>query len=153
MNPSAFTAPAALVSALILVAETLVLLALSGYLFYLLAVDSPDAVASAMGLVLITLAATAWIALTTVGFLRGQPFARSSAVAWWVLQIAVGLASGQGVLARPNKASGLFVPALIALALLPFLPAVSRHLEPTRDADKRPSLLLMLATWPVALTL
>ena len=80
MNPSAFTAPAVLVVALILVAETPVLLDLSGYLIHQLAVDSPDSLASAVGLVPITLAANAWIAPTTEGFLRGQPFARGSAV-------------------------------------------------------------------------
>jgi hypothetical protein len=47
MNPSAFKAPAVLVVALILVAESLVLSGLSGFLIYQLVVDSPDSVASA----------------------------------------------------------------------------------------------------------
>lgn len=135
MNPSAFKAPAVLVVALILVAETLVLSGLSGFLIYQLAVDSPDSVASAVGLVLITLAATAWIALTAIGFVQGKSFARGSAVVWQVLQGAVGLASNQGLFARPDIGSGLFVPALVALALLLFSPAVSKHLGTTRDAD------------------
>jgi hypothetical protein len=135
MNPSAFKAPAVLVVALILVAETLVLSGLSGFLIYQLAVDSPDSVASAVGLVLITLAATAWIALTAIGFVQGKSFARGSAVVWQVLQGVVGLASNQGLFARPDIGSGLFVPALVALALLLFSPAVSRHLGTTRDAD------------------
>jgi hypothetical protein len=135
MNPLAFKAPAILVVALILVAETLVSLALSGYLIYQLAVDSPDSVASAVGLVLITLAANAWIAITAIGFVQGKSFARGSAVVWQVLQGAVGLASNQGLFARPDIGSGLFVPALVALALLLFSPAVSKHLGTTSDAD------------------
>jgi hypothetical protein len=134
MNPSAFKAPAVLVVALILVAETVVLLALSGFLIYQLAVDSPDSIASAVGLVLITLATNAWIAITAIGFVQGKSFARGSAVVWQVLQGAVGLASNQGLFARPDIGSGLFVPALIALALLLFSPSVSKHLGASRDS-------------------
>ena len=59
MNPSAFKAPAVLVVALVLPAETLVLTGLSGFLIYQLAVDRPDSIASMVGLALITVAATA----------------------------------------------------------------------------------------------
>ncbi|MCF8549536.1 MAG: hypothetical protein K9G09_01375 [Pontimonas sp.] len=134
MNPSTFKAPAVLVVALILVAETLVLSGLSGFLIYQLAVDSPDSIASAVGLALITLAATAWIALTAIGFVQGKWFARGSAVVWQILQAAVGLASNQGLFARPDIGSGLFVPALVALALLLFSPSVSKHLGSSRDS-------------------
>ena len=135
MKPSAFKAPSVLVVALILVGETLVLSGLSAFLIYQLVVDSPDSIASAVGLVLITLAATAWMALTAIGFVQGKSFARGSAVVWQVLQGAVGLASTQGLFARPDIGSGLFVPALVSLALLLFSPAVSKHLGTTRDAD------------------
>lgn len=135
MNPSAFKSPAVAVVAIVLAAESLVLLSLTFFLVYEVVADEPDSIASGIGLALITLAATAWIAATTVGFLRGKPFARGSAVVWQVLQAAVGLASNQGVFARPDIASGLFVPALTALALLLFSPAVSRHLGTTRNSD------------------
>ena len=121
--------------ALILVAETLALLGLSGFLIYQLVVDTPDSIASAIGLVLITLAATAWIAVTAIGFVQGKSFARGSALVWQVLQGAVGLASNQGLFARPDIASGLLVPALIALALLLFSPSVSEHFGTTTDPD------------------
>jgi hypothetical protein len=133
MNPSAFRAPAVAIVALVLVAETLVLLGLSGFLIYQLVVDSPDSVASAVGLVLITFAAAAWITTTAIGFVQGKSFARGSAVVWQVLQGAVGLASNQGLFARPDIGSGLFVPALVALALLLFSPSVSKHLGTARD--------------------
>lgn len=134
MNPSAFRTPAVIVVALVLVAETLVLLGLSAFLTYQLAVDTPDSIASAVGLVAITLIATAWIAATTIGFFQGKSFARGSALVWQVLQAAVGLTSNQGLFARPDIGSGLFVPALVALALLLFSPSVSKHLGTTRES-------------------
>ena len=133
MNPSAFKAPAVLVVALILVAESLVLSGLSGFLIYQLVVDRPDSLASAVGLVLITFAAAAWITTTSIGFIQGKSFSRGSAVVWQVLQGAVGLASNQGLFARPDIGSGLFVPALLALALLLFSPSVSKHLGTARE--------------------
>ncbi len=114
--------------ALVLMAETLFLLGVSGFLIYQLAVETPDSAASAIGLVVITVIATAWIAATTIGFFQGKSFARGSALVWQVLQAAVGLASNQGLFARPDIGSGLFVPALVALALLLFAPSVSKHL-------------------------
>ena len=134
MNPSAFKTPAVLIVVVILLAETLVLLGLSGFLLYQLVVETADSIASAVGLVLITLAATAWIAVTTIGFIQGRSFSRGSALVWQVLQGAVGLASNQGLFARPDIGSGLFVPALIALALLLFSPSVSKHLGSSRDS-------------------
>ena len=134
MNSSAFRTPAVLIVGLLLVAETLVLLGLSGFLIYQLVLDTPDSIASAIGLVLTAIAATAWIAVTTIGFVQGRAFARGSALVWQVLQGAVGLASNQGLFARPDIASGLLVPALIALALLLFSPSVSKHLGTASDA-------------------
>jgi hypothetical protein len=133
MNPSAFRTPAVIVVALVLVAETLVLLALSGFLIYQLAFDPADSMASAVGLVVITVIATAWITATTIGFFQGKSFARGSAVVWQVLQAAVGLASNQGVFARPDIGSGLLVPALVALALLLFSPSICRRLGTARE--------------------
>jgi hypothetical protein len=122
--------------ALLLVAETLVLLGLSGLLMYQIAVETPDSLASAVGLVLITFAAAAWITTTTIGFVQGKSFARGSAVVWQVLQGAVGLASNQGLFARPDIGSALFVPALVALSLLLFSPSVSKHFGLTRDGSE-----------------
>jgi hypothetical protein len=134
MNPSAFRTPAVIVVALVLGAESLVLLGLSGFLTYELAVDPPDSLASAIGLVVVTVIATAWIAATTIGFFQGKSFARGSALVWQVLQAAVGLASNQGVFARPDIGSGLLVPALVALALLLFSPSISKHLGTARES-------------------
>jgi hypothetical protein len=134
MNSSAFRTPAVVVVALVLVAETLALLGLSGFLIYQLVVATPDSVVSAVGLVLITFAAAVWITTTSIGFIQGKSFARGSGLVWQVLQAAVGLASNQGLFARPDIGSGLFVPALVALALLLFSPSVSKHLGAGRES-------------------
>ena len=134
MNRSAFRAPAVVIVGLVLVAETLLLLALSGFLTYQLAVDPPDSLASAVCLVVITVIATVWTATTAIGFFQGKSFARGSALVWQVLQAAVGLASNQGLFARPDIGSGLFVPALVALTLLLFSPSVSKHLGAAIDS-------------------
>ncbi len=128
MNPSAFRAPAVAIVALVLMVETLTLLGLSSFLVYQLVVKTPDSFSSAAALVMITIAATAWIGLTTLGFAQGKAFARVSALVWQVLQGAVGVASNQGLFARPDIGSGLLVPALVVLALLLFSRSVSKHL-------------------------
>ena len=133
MNPSAVRSPAVLIVALVLMIETLVLLGLSGFLIYQLVVKTPDSFSSGVGLVMITIAATAWIGLTTLGFVQGKSFARGSALVWQVLQGAVGVASNQGLFARPDIGSGLLVPALVVLALLLFSPSVSKHLGSSND--------------------
>jgi hypothetical protein len=133
MNPSAFRSPAVLIVALVLMIETLVLLGLSGFLIYQLVVKTPDSFSSGVGLVMITIAATAWIGLTTLGFVQGKSFARGSALVWQILQGAVGVASNQGLFARPDIGSGLLVPALVVLALLLFSPSVSKHLGSSND--------------------
>ena len=136
MNPSAFRAPAVATVALVLMVETLVLIGLAGFLIYQLVVETPDSLASAAGLVVATVIAAIWIAATTIGFVQGKSFARGSAVVWQVLQGAVGLASNQGLFARPDIGSALFVPALVALALLLFSPSVSKHVGLTRDGSE-----------------
>lgn len=86
ITPSVFKAPAVLVVAIILVVETLVLSGLLGFLIYQLVVDGPDSIDSAVCLVLITFAITAWIGITAIGFVRGKSFSQGSALVWQVLQ-------------------------------------------------------------------
>ena len=72
MNPSAFKAPALLVFAIALVAETLVSQRLPVFLFCEVATAEPDPVVPGVGLALITLAVNSWNAAQTLGFLRGK---------------------------------------------------------------------------------
>jgi hypothetical protein len=133
MKPSGSLAPSVIVVAIILGLETLLAAGVSGFLVYEVLVDTADSLASAWGLVIMSLMATAWITATTWGFIRGKSFARGSALVWQVLQGALGLASNQGLFARPDIGSGLLVPAIIVLALLLFSKPVGRHLGAPED--------------------
>jgi hypothetical protein len=128
MKSSGSIAPSAIFVAVVLAIETLLALALSVFLCYEILAGQPDSLGSAVGLLLMALMATAWIATTTVGFIRRKSFARGSALVWQVLQGAVGLASNQGLFARPDIGSGLLIPAVIVLALLLFSKPVQQHL-------------------------
>lgn len=126
-------APSALVVAVILALETAALAALTGFLVYGVFATTPDSLSSALGLAVVAAMATAWVGATTVGFIRRKSFARGSALVWQVLQGAVGLASNQGLFARPDIGSGLLIPAIIVLALLLFSKPVKLHLGIDED--------------------
>lgn len=133
MKSSAPIAPSAVVVAVILGLETVLAAALTVFLLHELLVETPDSMASAVGLLAMVALATAWIGATTVGFVRRKSFSRGSALVWQVLQGAVGLASNQGQFARPDIGSGLLIPAILVVVLLLFSKPVSRHLSTTDD--------------------
>jgi len=133
MKSSGSIAPSAIFVAVVLAIETLLALALSVFVGYEILAGQPDSLGSAVGLLVMALLATAWIATTTVGFIRRKSFARGSALVWQVLQGAVGLASNQGLFARPDIGSGLLIPAIVVLALLLFSKPVKLHLGIDED--------------------
>jgi hypothetical protein len=116
------------VVAVILIVETLATAGLSLFLAYEIATQRADSLASAAGLLVMALLALVWIAVTSVGFIRGKSFARGSALVWHVLQGALGIASNQGLFARPDIGSALLVPAILVVALLLFSKPVGKHL-------------------------
>lgn len=133
MKSSGSFAPSAIFVAVVLGIETLLALALAVFLGYEVLAGQPDSLASAVGLLVMALMATAWIGATTVGFIRGKSYARGSALVWQVLQGALGLASNQGLFARPDIGSGLLIPAIVVLALLLFSKPVKLHLGIDED--------------------
>jgi hypothetical protein len=128
MKPSVFKSAAVAFVAVILILETLAVVAISGLLGWELATSTPDSMASAIGLLVMVLLAAAWIGFTTVSFIRGAASSRGSALVWQVLQASLGIASNQGLFARPDIGGALLVPALVVIALLLFSGSVSRHL-------------------------
>jgi len=128
MKSSAFRRPAVAFVAVILALETLAVTGITGLLVWEILTETPDSMASAIGLLLIVTGAMVWIAITTVGFIRGRSSSRGSALVWQVLQAAVGIASNQGLFARPDIGGALLVPALAVIALLLFSRSVSEHL-------------------------
>jgi hypothetical protein len=133
MKSSGSLAPSALVVAVILALETILVAGVTLFLFYEILVEQPDSLASAVGLLVMAVMATAWIGATTIGFVTGKSFARGSALVWQVLQGALGLASNQGLFARPDIGSGLLIPAIVVLVLLLFSKPVKEHLGINED--------------------
>jgi mannose/fructose/N-acetylgalactosamine-specific phosphotransferase system component IID len=128
MKTPAFPPLAVVVVSVILVAEALLLTGLFGYLAYASATNQADSSASALGLVVMAALATIWVAITAISFIRGKAGSRGPAIVWQVLQGAVGIASNQGLFARPDIGSGLLIPAILVVVLLLFSKPVSRHL-------------------------
>jgi len=133
MKTPAFPPLAVVVVSVILVAEALLLTGLFGYLAYASATNQADSSASALGLVVMAALAAMWVALTAIAFIRGKAGSRGPAIVWQVLQGAVGIASNQGLFARPDIGSGLLIPAILVVVLLLFSKPVSRHLGTSDD--------------------
>lgn len=133
MKSSARFAPSTVVVAVILSLETVLVAALTVFLIYEVTVETPDSLASALGLVVVAALATVWLGATALGFVRRKSFSRGSALVWHALQGALGIASNQGLFARPDIGSGLLIPAIIVLALLLFSKPVKLHLGVDED--------------------
>ena len=133
MKTPAFPPLAVVVVSVILVAEALLLTGLFGYLAYASATNQADSSASALGLVVMAALAAIWVAITAISFIRGKAGSRGPAIVWQVLQGAVGIASNQGLFARPDIVSGLLIPDILVVVLVLFSKPVSRHLGTTDD--------------------
>ena len=94
-----------------------------------------DSLSSAIALDLIVLVFAVGMIIVAIGVIRGKPAARSGAFVWQVLQMALGLASNDGsVFARPDIASALLIPAVVAIVLILFNKGVKAHFaDVTRD--------------------
>lgn len=111
--------PRALIAlAIVLFLEAAVLAVVAGTLVYDLIAEVPTSYASAIGILILVIAAAAWLVLIGIGALRARPWVRAAALTWQVLQLAVAIGSFQGVFARADIAWFLLVPAVIAIALL-----------------------------------
>ena len=117
-------------SALIFLEAALVVGATAFLVFELVTV-TPDSLASALALTVLTALAAGWVTAIAVGLLRGRAWSRGAAIVWQVLQIAVAVGAFQGSFARPEVGWLLLLPALAALVLLFSRPVV----DATRRAE------------------
>ncbi len=121
---------------LLLLISTLQAVALSGFAIFLvveLFIANPDSWASAIFLTLIALGFAGGLWAITRGLWQGRSPARSASLVWQVLQLALGLASDDGVFARFDIAAVLIVPAVVAMALLLFSTNLRRHFDEAAD--------------------
>jgi uncharacterized membrane protein YhaH (DUF805 family) len=117
-------------SALIFLEAALVVGACAFLVFELITV-TPDSIASALALTVLTALAAVWVLAIAIGVLRSRAWSRGAAMVWQVLQIAVAVGAFQGSFARPEVGWLLLLPALGALVLLFSRPVV----EATRRVE------------------
>ena len=107
----------------ILAAETLLLLGCSLWFGAQFFVEKPNNFAGALLILVLTVLATVWLALTTIGTWRMRPWVRGSVLTWQLCQTAVAAGVFQGLYAQPLIGLALLLPALAAGFLL-FTPSV-----------------------------
>jgi len=117
--------PLILLLAVIVFVEFLLLVGATGFLVIELFVATPSSFPTAIALTVVVAIAAVWLAVITVNILRCEPWVRSAALVWQVLQIAVAIGSFQGLFARQDIGWALLIPAVVVLILL-FTPPVIR---------------------------
>ncbi len=116
----------------LLFAQCALLAAATIYLVVELLTATPDSLASAVALLVLTAIAAVWIGFIAANVLRGRAWTRGAAIVVQVLQGAVAIGCFQGVLAQPAIGWLLLIPALIVLVLLFTPPVVAATTQ--RDA-------------------
>lgn len=98
--------------------EALVMAGLVAVLIFDLLTQRPDSLGSAIALTAIVAIGAVWVVAVARGFTRGAAWARSGALFWQLIQIAVAVGAFQGVFAQPVIGWAILVPSLIVLVLL-----------------------------------
>ena len=124
--------PLVILLVVILGAEAALMIGVSIFLLVELVTAPATSTATAVALLIACVIAGVWLVVITIAAWRGRSWTRGGALVWQFLQVAVGVGSLQGFLPRPDIATWLLVPAIIAILLL-LTPAVSEHLA--RHAD------------------
>lgn len=108
--------------------EAAALTVVSFFLLWATITQRSGSLASAIALDLIVVIFAVAMIVVAVGVAKGTPAARSGALVWQVLQMALGLASNDGgVFGRPDIASALAIPAIIAIVLILFNKNIRTH--------------------------
>lgn len=115
--------------------EVLAVTVVAGFLLFATFTGDSTNLASAIALDLVVVIFAGALIVVAVGVATGKPAARSGALVWQVLQMALGLASNDAsVFSRPDIASALTIPAIAALVLILFSKSVRLHFaDDTRD--------------------
>ena len=118
--------PFVLTLAVLLFAEGALLAAATVYLVIELLIATPDSLASALALLVITAIATIWVGFIAANILRGRAWTRGAAIVVQILLSAVAIGCFQGIFAQPAIGWLLLIPALVALVLLFTPPVVAK---------------------------
>ncbi len=123
--------PQVIVLSTLIFLEAALVVGATAFLVFELVTATPDSLASALALTVLTALAAVWVTAIAIGVLRGRPWSRGAAIVWQVLQIAVAVGAFQGSFARAEIGWLLLLPALAALVLLFSRPVV----EATRRVE------------------
>jgi hypothetical protein len=110
----------------LLAAEFLLVAGVAVVLLVELLVDRPDSYPSAIALTVLAFVAAAWLGAIVVGAWRQQPWIRSAAVVWQVLQFALGAGGVSGTFATPAIGWPLVIVAVVTFVLLLATPRGSK---------------------------
>jgi len=127
--------PLVILLVVILGAEAALMIGVSLFLLVELVTVPATSVATAVALLIACVIAAAWLVVITIAAWRGRSWTRGGALVWQFLQVAVGVGSIQGVLPRPDIATWLLIPAIVAIVLL-LTPSVSEHLARRDDGPE-----------------
>lgn len=92
--------------------------------------DTPDSLAGAVLILILSVLATVWLALAAWQLLRRKTWTRAAVLVWQLCQTAIAAGAFQGLYAAPLVGLALLVPALAAGFLL-FTPRVVDALKRT----------------------
>jgi hypothetical protein len=118
-----------IVLGLLLLAESLVVLAVGVWQISELLQAPSEVYASAIALIVLVLAAGLWVLITAIGVFRMRPWTRGAALTWQVLQIIVAICCFQSIFASPEDGWPLLITAVVGIGLLlsPSVVAVTRR--------------------------
>ena len=102
----------------LLAAEFALLAVVAIVLLVELLVARPDSYPSAIALTVLAFVAAAWLGAIVVGAWRQQPWIRSAAIVWQVLQFALGAGGVTGTFATPAIGWPLIAVAVLTFVLL-----------------------------------
>ena len=114
--------------AVIVWAEVLMLAVWTVWFIIGFVTDTPDSIAGAVLILVLSMLATVWLALAAWQLLRRKTWTRAAVLVWQLCQTAIAAGAFQGLYAAPLVGAALLVPALAAGFLL-FTPRVVAALK------------------------
>lgn len=126
--------PAGLIWVMILVAaEGLVIGGLAIWLAIALITGGAKSLVTSLALLVLVAAAAGWLNLIVRGLLRGKRWARSAALFWQLVQLAVASGSFSGQFGSQAIGWALIVPSVVVLVLLFTKPVVAATMAATDE--------------------
>jgi hypothetical protein len=119
---------------IVLVLETLAVVAVAIWLVVDLLSLEPSSYATAIALIVLVVVGAIWVGATAVASFSRAPWSRAAAIVWQILQLSVAVGAFQGLFARPDIGWVLLVPAITVIGLLLWSPVRIAYSRPQDQA-------------------